>query len=257
MVEFQPENCAAADAVEAAIQPAPSGTQLHSVKPSPPSSMADLAASLRPVVEAIQAVARGQIEHGGALDRMEKTVAQHAVIPKLIADAKQALEQRNVVSRAMFDALHAELKTYKDAFVLDVVLKPVIRDLISLYDDVSEIHRQLSLALSSQEQKGPLVGSTLILFETVAAPALQLEHNREAIIEILERLDVTLMPPGSGKLDKHNQRAVTVEPAENPEEDQDIVKVVKRGFVWKERVIRPEGVIIKRWRTPAAAPARQ
>jgi len=38
----------------------------------------------------------------------------------------------------MFEALHTELKTYKDAFILESVLRPVIRDLISVYDDMAD-----------------------------------------------------------------------------------------------------------------------
>jgi molecular chaperone GrpE (heat shock protein) len=148
----------------------------------------------------------------------------------------------------MFEALHGELKTYKDTFLLEAVLRPVIRDLISLYDDISEIHRQLALALSSQEERGNLAGSALILFENVAAPAKQLEHNRDAIIEVLERLDVTLLPLGSGKLDKLSQRATSVELTDNSDLDNEIVKVTKRGFTWKDRVMRPEEVVIKKWK---------
>jgi hypothetical protein len=29
--------------------------------------------------------------------------------------------------------------------------------------------------------------------------------------------------------------------------DQMVVKVLKRGFQWKDRVVRPEEVVIKKW----------
>ena len=136
------------------------------------------------------------------------------------------------------------------------MLRPVIRDIISLYDDIFEIHRQLALALSTQEQRGGLSGSALILFENVAAPAKQLEHNQDAILEVLERLDVTLVPVGTGKLDKQAQRALSVESTDSQEQDNDIVKVIKRGFMWKDRVIRPEEVVIKKWKG-ASQPAAE
>ena len=206
----------------------------------------DARRSLQSILHGLDAVARAQFEQVGLLDRVEKVMTQQAGLPKFLAEAKQAIEQRNSVNRAMFEALHGELKTYKDAFLLEAVLRPVIRDLISLYDDISEIHRQLALALSSQEQRGGMAGGALMFFETVAAPAKQLEHNRDAILEVLERLDVTLVPPGFGKLDKLSQRAVALEITENPDQDHDVVKVTKRGFLWKERVIRAEEVVIKR-----------
>jgi molecular chaperone GrpE (heat shock protein) len=259
MVEPQPENCSASAESETQVSDAaPNRLVVHPRNPEGRpadeeigdggSVPADFAQSLRHVLHGIESLSRAHFEQVEVLSRVEKVMMHQTAVPKILSETKQALEQRNLINRAMFEALHAELKTYKDAFVLDAVLKPVIRDLISLYDDVSEIHRQLALALISHEQRGTLAGSTLILFENVAAPANQLEHNRDAIIEVLERLDVSLVPLGSGKLDKQAQRAVSVELADDPEQDQDVVKVVKRGFTWRDRVIRPEEVVIKKWK---------
>lgn len=204
--------------------------------------------ALRPVLQGVEAVARAQFEQVDVLDRVEKVMVHQTGLPKILAEVKVALEQKSAVNRAMFEALHAELKAYKDAFLLEAVLRPVIRDLISLYDAISDIHRQLALALSTQEQRGNLAGSALMLFENVLGPANQLEHNRDSILEVLERLDVTMMPAGSGKLDKQAQRAVSLEFTEDPDQDQDIVKVLKRGFLWKDRVMRAEEVVIKKWK---------
>jgi hypothetical protein len=254
MVEPQPANFSAS--AESATCVVDTGAKRLAVHPRtdgdvplPPEADASESVqdSLRRVASGIESLSRAHFEHVEVLGRVEKAMTHQATVPKVLSEAKQALEQRNVVNRAMFEALHSELTTYKDGFLLEAVLRPVIRDLISLYDDVFEIHRQLSLALTSHEQRGGLVGSTLILFENVAAPANQLEHNRDAILEVLERLDVVLVPLGSGKLDKKAQRAVSVETADDASQDQDIVKVVKRGFLWKDRVIRPEEVVIKKW----------
>ena len=213
-----------------------------------PAERVNFQQSLRPILQGVEAMARAQFEQVGVLDRVEKMILAQDGVAKILTDTKAALEQRNVVNKAMFEVLHGELKTYKDAFLLEAVLRPVIRDLISLFDDIFEIHRQLMLALKSQGERGKLVGSALILFENVAAPAKQLEHNRDAILEVLERLDVTLTPLGSGKLDKQSQRAMSVELTDDPEQDNEIVKVSKRGFMWKDRVMRPEEVVIKKWK---------
>jgi len=259
MVEPQPDNVSdLPDAVSAESGAPASAVTVHAIKAPGIAAIKDAGdgssvpanfqQSLRPVLQGIEAVARAQFEQVDVLDRVEKVMMHQTAVPKILAETKVALEQRNLVNRAMFEALHAELKTYKDAFLLESVLRPVIRDIISLYDDVSEIHRQLSLALSTQEQRGSLAGSALIFFENVAAPVGQLEHNRDAILEVLERLDVTILPAGNGKLDKQSQRAVTVEFTEDPDQDQEVVKITKRGFMWKDRVIRAEEVVIKKWK---------
>jgi len=74
------------------------------------------------------------------LDRsnVETTEAQKS-LPHLIAGLESLLDQKNGVSQSMFDALHEELKDYKDGFLLESILKPIIRDLVSLYDDLATI----------------------------------------------------------------------------------------------------------------------
>jgi len=259
MVAPQPENCS-----EAAENPTPGvGEQPNHLpvgegmpEPGPvpegahdgASVLLNFQESLRPILQGIEAVARAQSQQVDVLDRMEQAMVSHAAVPKVLSETKQAIESRNVVNRAMFEALHAELKTYKDAFVLEAVLRPVIRDLISLYDDIADIHRQLTLALNKQEERGNLTGSALILFENVAGSTIQLENNRDSVLEVLERLDVSLVPLGSGKLDKQSQRAIKIELSEDPGQDHEIVKVLKRGFIWRDRIIRPEEVIIKKWK---------
>lgn len=232
----------------------PPGKNGHAV----PAGQQPIQQLLRPIVQGIEALARAQVDHSDVVERMEKVLADQQALPKLLAETRQALEQRNTVSRAMFEVLHGELKSYKDGFLMDSILRPVIRDLISLYDDISEIHRQLTVALATQEKRGDLTAGTLMLFENVLSPTGQLEHNCHSILEVLERLSVTLTPSVSGKLDKQCQRAVSVEVAEDPDQDQVVVKVVKRGFKWKDRVFRPEEVVIKRWKEgflAALAPA--
>ncbi len=268
MVEPQPDNFSDLPDALNALPPVP-GTPANVRAMKPAKEEASIVAhdgkaepasfqqSLRPILQSVEAMARAQFEQVGVLDRVEKMMMAQNGVAKILTEAKAALEQRNVVNKAMFETLHGELKTYKDAFLLEAVLRPVIRDLISLYDDISEIHRQLALALSSQEERGKLAGSALILFENVVAPARQLEHNRDAILEVLERLDVTLLPLGSGKLDKVTQRAMSVEMTDAPERDGEIVKVTKRGFVWKDRVMRPEEVVIKKWRGTVQAAAEK
>jgi len=41
---------------------------------------------------------------------------------------------------------------------------------------------------------------------------------------------------------------VTVEIAEDPDEDMNVVRSFKRGFMWKGRVMRAEEVAIKKWK---------
>ena len=50
---------------------------------------------------------------------------------------------------------------------------------------------------------------------------------------------------------------MAVEIAEDPDDDGDIVRTVKRGFLWKGRVFRAEEVVIKKWKEGFASPPCQ
>lgn len=210
---------------------------------------------LGPIIEGIEALTRSQAEQLAALGKLDSFVAATECIPKMLADTRQALENRNTVSKAMFEALHTELKTYKDAFILESVLRPVIRDLISVYDAIAEIHRQLATTVSSfdEEENGE---AAMILLAKIRHAGTNLDHNAHFILEVLERLDVSLNPISTGKLDKRTQKAVSIEPTENSEEDNDIVRILKRGFQWRDRVIRAEEIVIKKWKLAPLVPAQ-
>jgi len=211
---------------------------------------------LRPVLLGLEALVRASGENAALLgrldDKMEKasegvSEAQKA-IPGLVESLQTLLDQKNGVNQRMFDALHEELKGYKDGFLLETVLKPVICDLIALYDDLSLIHGQMQEIVVSAEGNPSAVNK--FLFDRLKTMDTNIEHNREFIIEVLARLECSMLPVSTGKLDKQNQRAVALEPADNPQEDGDIVQVKKRGFFWKGRVLRAEDVVIKKWRQP-------
>jgi molecular chaperone GrpE (heat shock protein) len=215
---------------------------------------ASLPQMLKPMVLGLEAVSRATGENQTVLQRIDKVAMESAEaqrsIPQLVSSLEALLEQRNGVSQRMFDALHEELKGYKDGFLMESVLRPIVRDLISLYDDLSTIHRQMQDCVRAvPEGNGGVVSERLRTIDT------NIEHHCEFVIEILERLEVTMMPMGGGRLNKKTQRAVAIEPTESEEQDMTVVRTLKRGFVWKERVIRAEEVLMRKWKDGANATA--
>lgn len=213
-------------------------------------SYVSLPQMLRPLVQGLEAVTRAAGENSTVLHKLDKasdqSIAAHTDLPGLIDGLHDLLEQKNGLNERMFDALHEELKGYKDGFLLESVHKPIIRDLISLYDDLTAIHRQMQDAVADAAKLPS--EPTMKLLEHLKTMDTNIEHNCEFIIEVLARLEVMILPVGFGKLDKQSQRAVAVEMAEDPDDDGAIVRSVKRGFSWKGRVLRAEEVIIKKWK---------
>lgn len=183
------------------------------------------------------------------LDAMSQSIGNSVKeLPKAVADLRALLEMKNGVSHGMFSALHEELKGYKDGFLLESVYRPIIRDLVAVYDDLTEIHRQVTEAITDGSGEADTSESASMMITRMRTLQMNLGHNLEFILEVLARLDVTQMPVGSDILDKCLQRAVAVEWAATPDEDTRVVRVVKRGFLWHERVFRPEEVVVKRFR---------
>jgi molecular chaperone GrpE (heat shock protein) len=205
---------------------------------------------LRPLVQGLEAVTRATGENATVLNKLgkvsEQAISAQADLPGLIGGLQELLEQKNGLNQRMFDALHEELKGYKDGFLLESVHKPIIRDLVSLFDDLTAIHRQMQDAVAEATRLPS--EPALKLLQHLKTMETNVEHNCEFIVEVLARLEVVMLPIGQGKLDKQTQRAVAVEMAEDPDDDGAIIRSVKRGFSWKGRVLRAEEVIIKKWK---------
>lgn len=206
---------------------------------------------LRPMVLGLEAISRATGENAQILQRLDRSnseaVEAQRSLPTLISGLEALLDQKNGVSQRMFDALHEELKDYKDGFLLESILKPIIRDLVSLYDDLTTIHRQMEECVMAGVETGSGLCDRLQRMDT------NLGHHCEFVVEILARLEVTVMPVGTGRLDKQAQRAVAVELVDDPDLDMVVARTVKRGFMWKARVLRAEEVVVNKCKQVAAS----
>lgn len=150
---------------------------------------------------------------------------------------KQLASIRNTesVNQQLFDSLHAELLKYRDNFLHESLQKPFIHDLVYLYDHLSALCDQLSTAAQEKGKRG-----------IVSQWRDNLENAIHALVEILHRFEVREIEPRE-RVDRAFHRVTSYEPADFPEEDGTIVMRVKRGFVWRGKLIRPEEVIAKRF----------
>ena len=191
-----------------------------------------------------------------AIMRIEETVLAQSnitTLPRLITTLHEDLENRNGVNQKLFDALHDELRGYKDGFLLEVLHRPLIRDLILLYDDLAELHRRTSIFLADFKP-GVETPEVLAARNQLQVLATNLDHIVDSLIEVLARMDVRRVEPSSGKLDKINHRVLKSEPAETQADDLTLSATLKPGFLWRERTIRAEEVIVKKWRPEGSAP---
>ncbi|MEA3186333.1 MAG: hypothetical protein QOD99_163 [Chthoniobacter sp.] len=197
---------------------------------------------LRPLVLGIEALGRTMTETTLVLERLENATDGIREMPAVMATVQETLNQKNGLNQKLFDALHDELRSYKDGFLLEVFHRPIVRDLVMLFDDLSALHRQTDAGLAHAEAESAPTNAQLRTFNT------NLDHIIHSLLEILARMEVHRVDPLPGKLDKKMQRAVSVELADTKEEDHSIAASVKPGFMWRERLLRPEEVIVKKWK---------
>jgi len=175
--------------------------------------------------------------------RLEKMAE---ALPSLRSDVGEQLQKvddhlitlRNAenLNQRLFNSLHQELKSYRDNFLRESLQKPFIRDLVVLFDDLSSLSSQMQSAIGGGETKKG----------TVAQWSANLENAIHALMEVMHRMEVTEIEPKE-MVDRAFHKVISYEPAEFAEDDGRIVMRVKRGFIWREQVLRPEEVVAKRF----------
>jgi hypothetical protein len=75
-----------------------------------------------------------------------------------------------------------------------------------------------------------------------------MDNQVHHLLEVFLRMEVvpSQSPPGTA-VDKKVHRTVAFEPASSSGEHGRVVRSLKPGFAWRERMIRPEEVVVYRW----------
>jgi molecular chaperone GrpE (heat shock protein) len=180
-----------------------------------------LAAMEKILADAVQKLATPP-DNGGVTAQLRK-----------IDDHLMALRNTESVNHRLFNTLHQELKTYRDNFMRDSLQKPFIRDLIVLHDDLSGLATQMQSASGSGDMK-------------LGQWCDNLDNSLHALLEIMHRLEVKEIEPAE-MVDRTLHKVVSYEPADFAEEDGRIMMRLRRGFKWRDQVLRPEEVVAKRF----------
>lgn len=170
---------------------------------------------------------------GAALPSNDSNLAQQL---QRVDENLVALRNTESVNQRLFNSLHEELKEYRDNFLRDSLQKPFIRDLVVLFDDLSSLSAHMQSARDATEGKQGALGQW----------CANLENALHSVLEIMHRMEVTEIEP-KHTVDRAFHRVVSYEPADFAEEDGQVVMRVKRGFLWRDQILRPEEVVAKRF----------
>lgn len=131
----------------------------------------------------------------------------------------------DVAHAQAYSSLHQEMSKYRDD-AFRASQKPLLKGLVLLYDTM---RRSLDAMADGEAKKA-------------------VELHVEELVELLHRQDVELMKDAPEKFDPKLQSALGTEPADAPDEDQRVARVVRQGFRWGQHVLRPQEVVIKTYK---------
>ncbi|MEO7933726.1 MAG: nucleotide exchange factor GrpE [Chthoniobacterales bacterium] len=231
------------------IIPSPIKKTPHAPEPEP---SGDISETIHKLVKSVGSISlatqENQRQYAAIATSLEK---QSGALPKLEALQKHLDHSHKVetANQRLFDVMHSELKGYKDNFLFDALQKPVIRDLLALFDDLCGQGRRIGRFLkeNAMEPDSAVNWST-----ELQSSQDNINNTVFFIIEVLNRLDVIMMEGDNTVLDLKLHKVVGVEPTSDLAEKNQVVRVVRPGFIWKDRVLRPTEVIIKKYTAPEA-----
>lgn len=157
----------------------------------------------------------------------------------ILKDIKAELASRasyDAAKEKAIDKLSEELRLYRDNFIFQSQ-KPVFVELIMLYDNLAQT---LNL----------LEGSQAPAADTCLTVKNNLRNIKEELLEILYRRDVTPFVEHSEMLDYKLHKTVATVTTGVEGENNKVDAIRKTGFRWNDKVIRPEEVVIKKYRKP-------
>ena len=198
-----------------------------------------MAKRLETIQKAVEGIAcsESQADADTLENRLENLAAQ--------LEKKTALESAN---EKLFDRLHEELKSYKDAFLFEALQRPVIQEVIMLFDVLQQLTQQARAeADGAKSQRSSRKKGTVA--EPMRVMAENLENVMHLVGETFERLGVRRLEAPEDCKDKAAYRILRVDEADSEEDDGRISEVTRIGFVWRNSVLRPADVVVKRWGT--------
>lgn len=127
----------------------------------------------------------------------------------------------------LFSNLYEDLTRYKEDFIFKNITKQIFMNVIYLFDRVDD--------LLKDSEKTQFQPEDLIAY---------LKSFRNEIIQTLKKQDVNIIEKKTEKFDPNFQDAKVSNPVSDPKEDQKIIEVLRKGFTYQDKILRPEEIIV-------------
>lgn len=170
------------------------------------------------------------VDEKSGLDEMLSYLKENTTLLHEIKEVIQGRLEYDAVKEKAIDKIDDELKFYRDGFVFQSQ-KSIFIDLMLLYDSLERILNSVTNEeVFSQEKL-----------------AEHLETFKEELLEILYRRDITPFDEHPEVLDYKLHKTVKTLPTDEENENNKVDRIIKIGFRWNDKILRPEEVIIKKY----------
>lgn len=156
------------------------------------------------------------------LTKLETTVAELTQLFREKIDRDEA-------KRELIKTVTMQLRQYEKDFIFEKFQKRVFLDIVQLFDRIEDVKKYANLPESEDFN-------------------VSLESFRTEILQILGRQGVRLIENAPKRFNMDFQEAIERKPTSNPEDDDVIIEVTKKGFMYQETVLlRPEMVVVEKY----------
>lgn len=161
--------------------------------------------------------------HKASLDRLGSELSEVRSLLQGLASADRSREDK------AFDQLYEELRQYKDDFLFQSE-KPLLLDLLLFYDSLNWFQE----SLVKQEMSPDVIADSF-------------QYLIDEFLEVLYRRDVLPMDE-SETFNRKVHKAVKAIDTDVEADHARITQTLKRGFTRADKILRPEEVVIMRYR---------
>ena len=163
------------------------------------------------------------------LDPTAECAESQKVLEEKLLELQKSFQEkftRDHTLKEAYDKLYAEMRQYKDNFLYEAQ-RPLLMDIILLYDNLLRTEKRF-------EEKEVREGFSFL---------------KEELLEILYRQDIEPIQIDEKKVNKKLQRTIKTVETHCEEEHGDVVEIVREGFLRNDRVMRPQEIICKKYKT--------
>jgi molecular chaperone GrpE (heat shock protein) len=146
------------------------------------------------------------------------------------------------VQEQQIAALHQELEAHRRG-LYQQILKPVLIDIVGLYDDIAKMNSGSVEAGAQIQQAGAFARERGFLLDSIE--------------EILQRYGVIMYACDSDAIDRSRQRVIDVMPTDNADLDRRVARRVRPGFEVDGKILRPEWVVAYRYSSANENPVEE